>query len=121
MTARKNPVAHQIRKRALSYPEVVEDHPWGESAFKVKGKVFVFMHDSADELSLSVKLSEGREFALSLPRSEPTRYGLGAKGWVTVRPTTKTKVEPLFALIDESYRLIAPKRVVQQLDESRKR
>jgi len=28
----------QLRDRANSYPEVIETFPWGESAFKVKGK-----------------------------------------------------------------------------------
>ena len=106
----------RIRERALSYPQTTEDFPWGESAFKVKGKTFIFMRDGEEGVSLSVKLDRGREFALSLPRSEPTHYGLGAKGWVTLRPTAKTKPAVLFDLIDESYRLVAPRRVLQELD-----
>ncbi|HXV16248.1 MAG TPA: MmcQ/YjbR family DNA-binding protein [Gemmatimonadaceae bacterium] len=109
-------IAAKLRKHAMSYPHVVEDHPWGESAFKVNGKTFVFMHEGKDGVSFSVKLNAGREFALSLPGSEPTHYGLGAKGWVTLRPDAKTKIEALYALIDESYRAIAPKRVVKELD-----
>ena len=109
-------IGEKLRERAMSYPHVVEDHPWGESAFKVNGKTFVFMHDGKDGVSFSVKLSAGRDFALSLPGSEPTHYGLGSKGWVTLRPTVKTKLEPLYELIDESYRAIAPKRVVKELD-----
>jgi hypothetical protein len=31
-------IGEAIRKRALSYPETTEDFPWGESAFKVKGR-----------------------------------------------------------------------------------
>ena len=30
-----SPIA-SLRKAALAYPETREDHPWGESAFKVK-------------------------------------------------------------------------------------
>jgi predicted DNA-binding protein (MmcQ/YjbR family) len=108
-------IGQAIRKRALSYPDTNEDFPWGESAFKVKGKTFVFMSDGSDGVSFSTKLADARDLALALPASEPTHYGLGKKGWVTVRPTSKTSLEVLYYLIDESFRAIAPKRVVAQL------
>jgi predicted DNA-binding protein (MmcQ/YjbR family) len=104
-----------IRKRALSYPETHEDFPWGESAFKVKAKTFVFMSDGEEGVSFSVKLGDARDLAMSLPGSEPTHYGLGKKGWVTVRPTAKTAMPVLHYLIDESFRAIAPKKLVAEL------
>jgi predicted DNA-binding protein (MmcQ/YjbR family) len=110
-------IAESIRKRALSYPQTNEDFPWGESAFKVKGKTFVFMSDGADGVSFSVKLPASRDLAMALPGSEPTHYGLGSKGWVTVRPTARTSSAVLAFLIDESFRSIAPKRVVDALGE----
>lgn len=113
----KNKIAEAIRKRAMTYPDVTEDHPWGESAFKVKGKTFVFMNAGDKEISLSVKLPQSRDFALDLPGSEPTHYGMGQHGWVTLRPTLKTKLDVLYSLIDESFRAVAPKRVVAQLDK----
>lgn len=112
-----NKIANAIRKRAMTYPEVHEEHPWGESAFKVKGKTFIFMNASDDEVSFSVKLPASRDFALDLAGSEPTHYGLGQRGWVTLRPTSKTKLDVLYSLIDESYRAIAPKTIVKQLDK----
>jgi predicted DNA-binding protein (MmcQ/YjbR family) len=108
-------MAKKLREHALNYPETTEAFPWGESAFKVKGKTFVFMRADASELSFSVKLPVSRDRALTLPGSEPTHYGLGAKGWVTLRPTSKTPLKVLFCFIDESYRANAPKRVLAQL------
>ena len=104
-----------IRKRALAYPDTREDHPWGESAFKVKGKTFIFMSDGDGGLSFSVKLPASRDLALSLPGSEPTHYGLGSKGWVTVKPGARTSMAVLAFIIDESFRSVAPKRVVAAL------
>ncbi|HEX4640759.1 MAG TPA: MmcQ/YjbR family DNA-binding protein, partial [Chthoniobacterales bacterium] len=78
-------MAKRLREHALNFPETDEAFPWSESAFKVKGKSFVFMRLDGDELSFSVKLPESRAKALALPGSEPTHYGLGAKGWVTLR------------------------------------
>jgi predicted DNA-binding protein (MmcQ/YjbR family) len=112
----KSAVGRKIRARALGYPETTEHFPWGEHAFKVKGKTFVFMRDDGEGCSFSVKLAALRKQALDLPGSEPTHYGMGAKGWVTLRPTSKTSLELLYSLIDESFRAVAPKRVLQAYD-----
>jgi predicted DNA-binding protein (MmcQ/YjbR family) len=109
-------LAKKLRAHALAKPETTEEFPWGESAFKVKGKTFVFMRADPDDLSFSVKLPKSRPQALKLPGSEPTHYGMGAKGWVTLRPTAKTSLKLLFTFIDESYRAVAPKRVLAMLD-----
>jgi predicted DNA-binding protein (MmcQ/YjbR family) len=109
-------IGKALRTHALGYPETMEEFPWGESAFKVKGKTFVFMRADPNDLSFSVKLPKSRAQALKLPGSEPTHYGMGAKGWVTLRPTAKTPLKLLFAFIDESYRAVAPKRVLTMLD-----
>ena len=109
-------IGKALRAHALAYPGTTEEFPWGESAFKVKGKTFVFMRADPDDLSFSVKLPTSRAQALKLPGSEPTHYGMGAKGWVTLRPTVKTSLKTLFAFIEESYRAVAPKRVLSQLD-----
>jgi predicted DNA-binding protein (MmcQ/YjbR family) len=108
-------LAKKLRDYALGFPETTEAFPWGESAFKVKGKTFVFMRADPNDLSFSVKLAKSGKQALAFPGSEPTHYGLGAKGWVTLRPTAKTSVDLLLSFVDESYRAIAPKRVLDQL------
>jgi predicted DNA-binding protein (MmcQ/YjbR family) len=109
-------IAKRLRDYALALPETIEAFPWGESAFKVKGKTFVFMRADASELSFSVKLSKSRKKALALAGFEPTHYGLGAKGWVTLRPTAKTSLDLLLSFVDESYRSIAPKQVLAKLE-----
>lgn len=118
MTAKKaGALADAIRKQALGYPETTEDHPWGESAFKVKGKTFVFMRAEGDALSFSLKLPDSREFALEFSGSIPTPYGLGPKGWVTMRPLDgKVPLGVIRGLIDESFRAVAPKGVLKKLD-----
>ena len=117
MAAKKaSRIAQAIRKHAMSYPETTEEFPWGESAFKVKGKTFVFMRDDEDGTSFSVKLAASRAAALKLAGSEPTHYGMGAKGWVTILPTARSSMKQLEAFIDESFRAVAPKRVLAALD-----
>jgi predicted DNA-binding protein (MmcQ/YjbR family) len=109
-----------LRKASLSYPESTEDFPWGHSAFKVKGKAFLFTYLNEDEgfLSLSVKLPVTGRMALMLPFATPTGYGLGKSGWVTSRFNAGDEVptEMLMEWVDESFRAIAPKRVIAQLE-----
>jgi predicted DNA-binding protein (MmcQ/YjbR family) len=107
----------RLRKLALSYPEAHEDMPWGHHAIKVKGKCFVFLAADGETFSLSAKLPSSAEVAVKLPFAFPTEYGLGKSGWVTARFPRKARVpmELLQLWIDESYRAIAPKRLVARL------
>ena len=110
---------HELRDYAMTYPETREDHPWGHSVIKVREKSFVFLggDKSAGELSVSLKLPNSRDIALDLPFTEPTGYGMGKSGWVTAR-FTKVGDVPMDLLktwIDESFRAIAPKKLVKTL------
>ena len=113
-----SPAEAALRKHALSYPEAHEDFPWGERVVKVKGKVFLFLGKHEQVLGLSVKLPSSASFALGLPFASPTAYGLGKSGWVTARfaPREKPPVDMLKQWIDESYRAVAPKRLIASLD-----
>ena len=68
---------------------------------------------------LSVKLPQSGEAVLrEFPFTEPTGYGLGKSGWVSARFSAKQKVptELLTEWIEESYRAIAPAKLVARLD-----
>ena len=105
-----------LRDFALGYPGAHEEFPWGERVVKVKGKVFVFL-GRAEPLGISVKLPQSRLMALALPFASPTGYGLGKAGWVTAQfgPREKPPMDVLKAWIDESYRAVAPKKLVASL------
>jgi predicted DNA-binding protein (MmcQ/YjbR family) len=105
----------ELRAFALSLPEAWEDHPWGERVAKVRSKVFVFFGRD-DSTLITVKLVESHGHASSLPGVEPTRYGLGRSGWLNV-PVDAPGATPelLRDWIEESYRIVAPKRLVATL------
>ncbi len=106
-----------LRKYALGFPGAWEDFPWGERVVKVGKKVFVFMGHADGRLTLSVKLPESQTVALMLRFAEPTGYGLGKSGWVTARfaANENPPQELLREWIDESYRAVAPKKLVATL------
>jgi len=102
---------------ALSLPEAVEDHPWNETVAKVAKKVFVFFGGDPTRDRITVKLVESHGHALSIEGAEPTGYGLGKAGWVTVPVDAEgVELDLLCDWIEESYRIVAPKRLVAVLD-----
>jgi predicted DNA-binding protein (MmcQ/YjbR family) len=107
-----------VRDFALRYPGATEDHPWGHIAIKVKGKMFIVLGGTDEQLTVTCKLPSSGRFALTLPFASPTGYGLGKSGWVTAQfvPTDKIPVDRLLEWIDESYRTVAPKKLVAELD-----
>ena len=108
----------ELLQFALGYPEAHEDHPWGERVVKVGKKVFVFLHVPGDQLNVTVKLPESAAVALGLPFVSPTGYGLGKSGWVTATfpPGRRPPLDLLKRWIDESFRAVAPKKLVAALD-----
>ncbi|MFG2223054.1 MmcQ/YjbR family DNA-binding protein [Streptomyces sp. NPDC048644] len=115
-------VREQIRGYALRLPGAAEEFPWGESVVKVNKKVFVFLGAEDDgrppRVTLKLKDPEAHAHALTAPGAEPAGYGLGNAGWVTV-PLTERGAPPAELLCDwveESYRVIAPKRLIAELD-----
>ena len=111
--------AAQARKKLLAYalgfPEAYEDHPWGEDVAKVGKKVFVFFGVS-ENFGFSVKLPESAEGVLAMPFATPTGYGLGKAGWVSITWSPDIPAELMESWVLESYRAIAPKRLIAELE-----
>jgi len=107
----------RLLKTAKAYPEAHEDHPWGETVVKVRGKIFVMLGLGEDGLVLTLKLPMSRYFALDYPGTGPTGYGLGKSGWITARfPADEpAPLDMLLAWLDESYRAVAPKKLLAAL------
>jgi predicted DNA-binding protein (MmcQ/YjbR family) len=112
----------KLLRFSLGLPGAYEDHPWGESVAKVNNKVFVFLGlgDDPSNLAMTVKLEDSHEQALAVEGATPTGYGLGRAGWVTVPLRDTTPPVPVLKdWVEESYRRIAPKRLVAELDARR--
>ena len=121
MAADVRRIERRLLKLALDYPEAWEDHPWGENVVKVAKKIFVFFGvPEKGRLVVGVKLPDAADFALAFPFSEPTGYGMGRAGWVTCtfHQGDDVPVGLLEDWIEESYRAVAPKKLVKILDNS---
>jgi predicted DNA-binding protein (MmcQ/YjbR family) len=105
----------RLRERALAFPGAWEDHPWGDTVVKVGKKIFVMLGES-----VTLKLGDAHAAAMSVPGAKPTAYGLGKAGWVTIPLDAGVPpVEVLCDWLEESYRIVAPKKLSAQLDSAR--
>ena len=118
------PTYEELRDFALTLPDAYEDHPWGGSVIKVNKKIFVSfgLPENLDRrLFVGVKLPRTGVYALDMPFVRPSGYGLGQHGWVNVelRPEDSLPVDLLIEWIEESYRAVAPKRLIAELERKR--
>lgn len=121
LNARLQRAEAALAERAAAYPTVTEDRPWGHRAFKVNKKAFLFMATQSGELSLSLKLPKSRGQALEHHFAEPTGYGLGRSGWISssFKSGDDVPLPLLLEWLDESFRAIAPKRLLVELESTR--
>lgn len=119
----------KLREICLVFPEAVEAGGVGAPSFKVRDKIFAMQHKMGeasdrqyDRPSLWVKGLPGAQEMLI--GSDPERFFrppyVGHHGWVGAyidRPDVDW--DHLAALVEESYRITAPKRLIKQLDAGR--
>src|SRR5262245_9264391 len=103
------------RAHALSLPDAEERETWGHPSVRVRDKIFMGM--DTDGTQASVKASKEEQAALV--EADPKTFGIadytGRYGWVTVQ-LKRVKADEMRELIEESWRAIAPKRVVKAYD-----
>jgi predicted DNA-binding protein (MmcQ/YjbR family) len=111
-------VLARLREICLALPEAVERPFGGHTApsFRVREKLFLM--SSEDGLTMMFKAGPGVQEALVA--SDPERFFVpayvGGKGWVGARLDVEQDWEEIEELIRDSYRLIAPKRLVALMD-----
>jgi predicted DNA-binding protein (MmcQ/YjbR family) len=112
-------VTARLREICLSLPEAAEKPFGGHTApsFRVRDKLFVMT--SEDGRSMTFKAAPGVQEALVA--DAPERFFVpayvGPKGWVGARLDVEQDWDEIAELVEDSYRMIAPKRLVTLLDD----
>ncbi|MER6824529.1 MmcQ/YjbR family DNA-binding protein [Streptosporangium sp. NPDC000563] len=116
-------VRETLREFALRLPETYEDHPWDDTVVKVNKKIFLFLgvEEPTEKWRprVGMKLPESSGHALAFHGVKPSGYGLAKTGWVSIslmNASALLETEILLDWVEESYRAIAPKRLVATLD-----
>lgn len=101
-----------LRDRAMKCEGATEHFPWGHTAIKVKGKMFLILSGEKGvngEFSVTAKLPVSGTRMLDLPYCQPTGYGMGKHGWVsaTWQHGERVPMDVIEPWIEESYRAVA--------------
>lgn len=95
----------------------VDIEAWdGEPTFRVRGKNFVFTNQSASGLTVKLPKEEAAAVVATDPRAEPTGYGLGRHGWVSVDVgdgADEDRWQQVEEWVRTSYTLVAPKSLAK--------
>jgi predicted DNA-binding protein (MmcQ/YjbR family) len=119
MTAVAGDVFHdRLLAIVLRLPGAYEDRPWGSVHCKVDGKIFVGwgrMDDGEMSLGFRVDVVLQGMLVANDPRFSIAKY-VGKYGGVDMRLGKKPDWHEVESLIVESYRIIAPRKRVKELD-----
>lgn len=109
---------NRLRAICLDLPEAAEQETWHDPTFRVRDRIFATAKRRDDHVALHCKVSAGLQGALI--SSNPDRFFfpryVGHKGWIGVKLLDPVDWDEIYDLVTESYRLIAPKRLVALLD-----
>lgn len=101
----------------LPEAERVDIEAWGdEPTFRVRGKNFVFTDQAAGGLSVKLPKDEAEAVVATDPLADPTGYGLGRHGWVSVEvgaDADDARWQQVEEWVRTSYSLVAPKSIAK--------
>ena len=111
----------RVRKLCLKLPEAHEVVAWGEPTFRVRNKLFAMFasaksHHGAGRPAVWLKAASG--YQELMVGAAPDRFFappyVGPSGWVGVWLNSVCDWKELAPLLEDSYRLTAPKRLLAQ-------
>lgn len=110
----------QWRKLAASLPEVIEKSHFEQPDFRVRGKIFAGL--SRDRKQGTLKLRPELQAALREGSTAffPAAGAWGRSGWTHVE-LANVKLSEVREPMKHAWRLVAPKRLVQQHEPAREK
>ena len=111
-------IQDRLRKICLSFPDAIETETWGKPHFRINKKIFAGCGDEDGKIILGFRLEMDHAAAIiKTPGFWKAPY-VGHKGWVSMNITDIKDWKFVREMIEESYRLIAPKKSLEKLDQA---
>jgi len=113
-------LAH-LRRICLRLPEATEGAGVGRPTFCVRAKIFAMQHGHQGRPSLWCKAPPGAQELLI--GADPARFFrppyVGHHGWIGIRlDVPDLDWDEVAGLVEDSYRLTAPRRLAARLDQT---
>ena len=107
----RNP-AERLRALCLALPDATEAPMRRGPTYRIANKIFAMERPQDDAVAVWCKAPPGSQAILT--GADPARFFVppyvGPKGWIGIRLDRRADWKEVAALIERSYRLIAPKR-----------
>ncbi len=107
----------RLRAISLALPEAEERETWDMPTFRVRGKIFVMAVGDRRSLALWCKAPPGSQAVLV--GADPDRFFVppyvGPKGWIGMHLTGRPDWREVAAIVQRSYRLVAPRKLADML------
>lgn len=113
----------RVRKICLALPEAHEVEAWGEPTFRVRNKMFVTYaspgnHHGGGRPAIWCKAAPAVQGVMVA--ADPSRFFVppyvGKAGWIGIWLDDQPDWSDISDAIEESWRLIAPKRLLRERD-----
>ena len=111
----------KLRAICLALPDTTEKLAWSEPTWRVRGKLFAQLdnhHHGADHLAFWCPAPPGVQ--QEMVEQEPSRFFrppyVGVRGWLGVRIDDEPDWDEVARIIEDAYRMVAPKKLVARLD-----
>lgn len=111
----------RVRRIVAAWPETSEKVSHGAPTFWGGRKTFATVHDGHyDDGRPSLWIKSTADVQEDLVAMDPERFFVppyvGPSGWIGVRLHPDVDWDAVEALLEEGYRMVAPKRALKQLD-----
>ena len=107
-----------VRSLALAFPEVEEKLTWEvHPTFRVRDKIIAILSEDESEARIKATKEEQAAMLASDPEKFYMPAHVGQHGWIGVR-LARIDSEELRELLEEAWRLTAPKKMVRAFDEA---
>ena len=114
--AKEDVALKRMREICLTLPDTKETLTWGQPHFRVGEKIFAGCGEEKGRVVIGFKLEmDHADAIIQDPRFWRAPY-VGHKGWVSMDANAVADWNEVRPLVLESYRLIAPRRMVAKLD-----
>ncbi len=107
----------QLRVRALELPGVAEGESCVKRAFKARTKGFLYLGEKDESYNVMLKIGDSLAAAQSFCAESPDNRSIGKTNWMTLEfGADEVPPAELSVWIEESFRLLAPKKLVTELE-----
>jgi predicted DNA-binding protein (MmcQ/YjbR family) len=110
-------VLSRLRETCLSLPEVRETTKWGHPTFEAGKKMFAVLDCYEGRPCIAFRVSPERQLALQADDRFFEAPYAARHGWVCLRADGRLNWREVEALLRDSYRLVALKRMLAALNE----